>query len=241
LGVQLDLYVNDESIESPWLSRSFLDEIIFEYYIQFNDFLTESEQKAIYPNPDGEITIEKKNELTEKDKAEIIGKLADTVTKEGSITNVSNMLDQFVIKSEELKDRKRDPKFLKVALEKVQKELIKNSDSLPVVHSIFVDKQLTQELGTIEVNGIKAHIEGDLYWLDNYPSIKNKIRLKSYLEDFGKVDIYVDVYPEMEIEGKTLYSKTINKAEQFAKEFNRCYQFLDEAIGGGKKILWEFG
>lgn len=34
MGMDLDLYVDDESIESPYLTRSFKDEIIFENYIK---------------------------------------------------------------------------------------------------------------------------------------------------------------------------------------------------------------
>ncbi|MEM6377631.1 MAG: hypothetical protein AAF705_05415, partial [Bacteroidota bacterium] len=58
MGVDLDLYVADGSITSPYLSKAFKNELIFEfYYLKLGAFLNKEEIKIVSPNSQGEITI----------------------------------------------------------------------------------------------------------------------------------------------------------------------------------------
>jgi hypothetical protein len=74
MGQDLDLFVDDGSIKSPYLSRSFKKEIIFAWYINFEDFLSKDEIEVISPNISREIVTGKKRDLTflEKTKLPII-------------------------------------------------------------------------------------------------------------------------------------------------------------------------
>jgi len=60
MGRDLLLFVNDESIESLQVSRSFKDQIILEGCIKFKEFLSKYETDIITPNYDGEIILSKK-------------------------------------------------------------------------------------------------------------------------------------------------------------------------------------
>ncbi|WP_348737402.1 hypothetical protein [Tenacibaculum sp. 190524A02b] len=57
MGMDLDLYVYDGSVESQCFSRSFKDEIIFDWYVGFESFLTKKEIEIVSPNTYGEIII----------------------------------------------------------------------------------------------------------------------------------------------------------------------------------------
>ena len=70
----LQLYVSDESIVTPYLPRAFKDEIIFEWYISFKDFLTADEIKMIRPNPLGKITLGEKKKPNRNEMGKILKK-----------------------------------------------------------------------------------------------------------------------------------------------------------------------
>lgn len=239
--MDLDLYVDDESIESPHLSRRFKDEIIFDWYLNFESFLSEEEIKLVSPNTYGEITMGEKKPFKEIDKSKFLDKIYDAVMGKGSFGKVNDLFDDFLITSEKVEDRERDPKKLKNVLKKIQIQLINKSSEFPLIHSVFKTKELKEEIGYVMIDNVKAHIEGDLYHYDDYKRIRNKIHIKSYFEDFGKIDLYVDVKPEIQINDITYFTKSITKADQFEKEFDACFDFLEQAIKANKKILWEFG
>lgn len=68
MGQTLDLFVSDDSIESPYISRSFKDEVIIHpSYFSLEDFLSEDEIKIITPNSTGEITIGNKRPVKDSD------------------------------------------------------------------------------------------------------------------------------------------------------------------------------
>jgi len=239
--MDLDLYVHDKSIESPDIARSFKDEIIFEWYLKLNDFLLDEEIKVVTPNTYGEITIGEKKPLEKKDNAKILFKLSKILFGKERFNSINDIFNEYLIISEKVEDRERNPENLKQALKKIENHLIKNSTKLPVVHSIYEDRQLKKEVNQLEIGGINVNIEGDLFYLDNYKYLRNKIQLKSYLDDYGKIDDLIEVKPEIQINNKIYYTKTKTKAEQFENEFKKCFSFLDKAIKLKKKILWEFG
>lgn len=241
MGMSLDLYVEDESIESPFLSRAFKDEIIFGSYLRLADFLSKEEEKVIFPNSHGEIILGKKRDATFFEKLKVPFILRKAMKGKISVEEIQKLSDKLVERSEKVEDRERDPIPFKTVLKKIENHLQLNSNKLPLVHSVYETKELSEEIGYIEIKGVSAHVEGDLFFYDNYSEIKNKIRLKSYGDDFKKVDFYIEVNPEIIINDKTYYTRSITKAKQFEAEFERCYNFLDEAIRNNKKILWEFG
>ena len=113
MGLSLDLYVEDGSIISPFLPRSFLDEITFEWYFQFSEFLIEEEIKIVSPNTIGEIIIQEKNNISDEDKKRILLKLGDAFVGTGSLEDANKAFDEFLITSDKIEDRERDPHFLK--------------------------------------------------------------------------------------------------------------------------------
>lgn len=241
MGMSLDLYVEDDSIESPFLSRRFLNEIIFGSYIKLNHFLSREEEKVVIPNSHGEIILGKIRDATFFEKVRLPFIIIKAIKGKISVEEINKLGDKLVNRSEKIEDRERDPGKFKKVLKKIEDHLILNSDKFPLVHSLYETKELSEALYAIEVKGVSAHVEGDLFYYDNYSEIKNKIHLKSYGEDFGKVDFYIQANPIVVINDKTYYSKSITKAKQFEEEFEMCYNFLDLAIKSDKKILWEFG
>jgi len=243
VGQALNLFVGDESIESPYLSRSFKDELIQPSYFSLKDFLSDDEIKIITPNSYGEITIGKKRKVTDSDTSKILEIFTKTLKgKSENRNSIDKIFDDIYITSEKIEDRERDPVFLKKTIYKIQQYLQINASQLPLVHSIFNSKDLNEEEEiSIIINGVKAFAECDIYYYDNYKSIRNKIHLRSYWEDTGKIDFYVSVEPEIIINKQKFYTKTISKAQQFEDEFEKIYDFLNEAIKLNKKVLWEIG
>lgn len=239
--MDLDLYVADESIVSNYLSRSFMREIIFEGHVKFKDFLNKEEEEIIRPNTAGEIYLGRKREATFFEKVKMPFILHKAMKGKITVEEINKLSDKLVHRSEKIEDRERDPEKLKEALKKTEQYLQEKSNELPLVHSVYKTENLKESVGTVMVNDVKAHIEGDLFYYDNYKEIRNKIHLKSYHEDFGKVDFFIDVAPKIEINQKTYFTKSITKAEQFAESFEDCYSFLEEVIKNNKKVLWEFG
>lgn len=241
MGMNLDLYVNDGRIQSPYLSKSFKDEIIFEWYINFKEFLNEEEIKIVTPNIFGEITIGEKKTFEEKDKDKLFSTIAKAITEKKSLDSINDLFNEFLITSHRVEDRERDPEKLKKVLKKVENQLIAKSTVLPLVHTVYETEELIDEIEYLMIEDVKAHIEGNLFYYENYHSVRDKIHVKSYHDDFGKIDFYVEVKPEIKIDNKTYFTKTLTKAEQFKDEFKLCYYFLDQAIKANKKVLWEFG
>lgn len=241
MGMHLDLYVDDDSIESPYLSRRFLEEIIFDNYLDFSSFLSNSEIEIITPNSYGEIIINSDKPIHTKEKSEILNHISNLLTGKSNKRSFDELLSKFVEKSEKLEDRERDPLKLKNLLQKVENQLISEYHKLPLVHLLYDENDLENEILSIKINDIEASIEGDLYFEDNCEFLRKKIQIKSYSDDYGKIDLLLDVTPIVEINNKNYIIKTISKAEQFKSEFQLCYKFLNEAISNQKKILWEFG
>ncbi|MES2380981.1 MAG: hypothetical protein V4538_08065 [Bacteroidota bacterium] len=241
MGQNISLYVDDESIESPYISRKFKDEIIFEGYIKFSDFLSKDESAIVAPNSYGEIVLGKKRDATFLEKAKLPIIMYKALQGTITVDEINKMRDELVVRSQKVNDRERNPESLKNALKRVEKYLTDKSSELPLVHFVYTDSELKDEIGYVQIEGIKAHLEGDLFFYDNYDNVKNKIHVKSYNEDYGKVDFFVEVKPEVEIANKRYFTKSITKAEEFKDEFKKCYDFLDSAIKAGKSVLWEFG
>jgi|GEM_PF-2762572 len=235
----LELYVSDGSIATPYLSRAFKDELIFEWYISFKVFLTAYEIKMISPNPLGKITLGEKKKPNMFQMSEIIKKASDMISGKGIQNNPDALFDEFLITSEKLEDRERDPKVLNSIFQKIEAYLMEQAAHLPLVHTLHKNKSLDDEVNRLIIDDVEAHVEGDLFYYEDYPKVRNKIHLKSYYDDFGKVNLYVDATPEVHIAGQKYYSKTITKAQQFAGEFKLCYDFLNQAIKQNKKVLWE--
>ena len=172
--MDLDLYVYDESIDSPFLSRRFKDEIIFElFYLKFEEFLSKEEIKIVSPNTYGEITIGEKKPFEEKDKLKFLTKIAKVVKGKGGFGSIDRMFDDYLITSEKVEDRERDPEELKNVLKKIQIQLIDKSSEFPLIHSVFKTKELKEEIGYVMIDNVKGHIEGDLYHYDDYKRIRN--------------------------------------------------------------------
>lgn len=64
MGTILDLRVADESIEGPDISKSFKDEIHFESYIEYKNFLSKEDMSILSSTSDGEIVLGKKRDAT---------------------------------------------------------------------------------------------------------------------------------------------------------------------------------
>lgn len=242
MGTELELYTSDESIESPFIHKSFLREIIWEDYFKFDAFLTAEEIKIIQPNIYGEIVLGKNRKPTILEKARLPFILNKAIKGKITAEEINKLRDKIVHRSEKIEDRERNPVLLKQVLEKVEKYLIDTKDQLPLVHYLYEQENAIFDdyLYEIEINGVYCNIEGDLFFYKNYETIRNKIHLKSYQEDYGNVDFFIEVEKEMLIDNQVYYSQSISKAEQFENEFKKCYDFLDEAISRNQKVLWEF-
>jgi len=138
-------------------------------------------------NTYGEITIGEKKPFEEKDKLKLLSKIAKVVKGKGSFGSIDRMFDDYLITSEKVEDRERAPEELKNVLKIIQIQLIDKNLEFPLIHSVFKTKELKEEIGYVMIDNVKGHIEGDLYHYDDYERIRNKIHIKSYLEDFGKI------------------------------------------------------
>ena len=236
----VELYVDDESIEGPFFSKKFIDEVIYERCFKFDEFLTKEEQKIITPNSYGEIVLGKKREPTFLEKAKLPIILHKAMKGKISVEEINKLRDKIVYRSEKVTDRERDPQKMKKTFQKIEDYLIANSSRLPLVHEIYETKELENKVYSLIIKEAKCEIEGDLFYEDDYDKVRMKIHLKSYNEDFAKVDFYIDVEPEIEINGKIYFTKSITKAEQFHEQFQDCYNFLEVAIKSKKRVLWEF-
>lgn len=255
MGQTLELYVKDESVESPYLTRSFKDEIIYPSYFEFEDFLDKEEVDLIHPSHESEIIFEKKRDVSKKEQKEILSEILDIAFKQKcNLDDINKISDSFLFTQQDLQKKEIYPKTFKNILLKIENYMNDNAEKLPQVHLVFDDESCNEnsEIGEVVINNVNATIEGDLFnYIDfekittdnpfevDYEKIRNKIHIKSYLEDYGKVNFFVDVEPIIFIDEKKYFTKTISKAEQFKEEFQRCYDFLDKAIKLDKKVLWE--
>lgn len=241
MGMDLDLYVADESIDSPFLTRSFKDEIIFERYIKFANFLDEEALKIVRPNIYGEIVLGKKREATFIEKAKIPFLLNKAMKGKTSVEEINKLRDKLVYRSTKIVDRERDPRKLKEALKKIEQHLSLNKDALPLVHFVYKTKALKDEMYSVIIDGVESHLKGDLFFYDNYSELRNKIHIEQYPDDSEKISFYIDVKTEIQINNTVYFTKSIPKSEQFEEEFKACYHFLDEVIKKDKRVLWEIG
>jgi len=128
MSVELDLYVADESIDSPVLSNAFLEEILWERHFKFSDFLSPEEAQIIKPNMYGEIVFGKKREATFWEKAKMPFILRKAVKGKITVEEINKLRDKLVDRSEKIEDRERDSALLKQALAKLQDFLIHDTD-----------------------------------------------------------------------------------------------------------------
>lgn len=139
----------------------------------------------------------------------------------------------------ELKKREKDPDKLRSVLVKIQKHIKQNSSNLPLIHSVYKEKGFEKSIGSVIINDIPVSIHGDLYYYDNYEKVREKIHLKSWNEYLGQVDYFLEVKPEIVIDGKIYFVKSITKAEYYEYAFEDCFNFLDIAVKMNKNILFE--
>lgn len=238
MGVELDLSVADECIESPFLHRAFLEEIVWASYINLEEILTKGECDVFSPNGCGEVTIKVKKKHNLLDRAKSYYLLYKAAKGTLSLEEANRFRNRFVEISEAVEDRERNPVLLKQVLMKVEQFLKNNVAQLPLVHQIYTEIA-DEPIDYIDVDGIWCRVEGDLWHEDNSIENRNKIRIKSYGEDYGKIDLLLPIAPKMKIGGTSYQVKSLSKAAQFEKDFSKCYTFLDEAIEKNKKILWE--
>lgn len=239
--MDLSLCVADDSIESPSFLRAFLEEAIFEQHLKHATFLKEEEIALAHPNTAGEITIGEKKAFKKRDQIKVLSSILKMLTGKKSKQHPRTLLDEYLVTSNKIEDRERDPHALKAVLQKIEQELIAQADRLPLVHTLYETAALEEAILYLEIDGISCDVEGDLHYEEVYgPALRNKIQIKSYLEDYGKVDFYVQAAPTVMINQQTYFCVSSTKAEQFAPAFQRCYDFLDLAIAANKKVLWEF-
>ncbi|WP_375561454.1 hypothetical protein ACE193_02550 [Bernardetia sp. OM2101] len=256
MGQTLELYVKDESIESPFLSRSFKDEIIYPSHFEFEVFLDDKELDLICPSHESEIILDKKREVSKEEQKQISSKILDIAfNKRDTLEDINKISDSFSFIQQDTPKKEINPQTFKNILLKIENYMKENAEILPQVHFVFENESLNEnsEVRYISINNIDATINGDLFhYIDfeniatdspsgevDYEEIRNKINIKTYGEDYGKVNFFVDVKPIIFINSKKYFTKTVSKAEQFREEFQRCYDFLDKAIELDKKILWE--
>lgn len=241
MAVELELYDKDESIESPRLSRAFLEEILLEWYIDLKSILSQAEYKIAMPNSDGEVVLGYKRKPNFFDKLQSINFIRKAQKGTISVETVNKHRNKLIIRSEKIEDRERCPHSLKKLLKLIQSSLQENCSDFPLIHKLFDSNQLNNEICSLVFNGVEASVHGDLFHYEKYNLLRNKFHLKSYLGDYGKVDEYIEVKPKLIIEGRKYFSKTITKAKQFEQDFNRCYNYLNKAIASNIKVIWEFG
>lgn len=247
MGVSLDLYISDgseEPQESLAISKRFYEQVVCDWKIIYDasEILTKEEKNLIRPNEYGQINIASTADLPNREA--YLNHLQDLIAGKPNILSLDEYLIENKVVSEKISDRERDPLAMLGVLRKIEAYIRENIDTLPLIHDLYEAKDelgnVGKSISSIEVGGIKACVEGDLYFEDDYASIRKKIRLKSYSEDFGKVNLYVDVKPEIEIEGKVYFCHTRSVYQLFEQEFTQIYTILEQAIEEGKKVLWEY-
>lgn len=245
MGVALYLQIASESEEGIILSHRFLEQVIRDWGVLFKHaaFLTNDEIKALRPNECGQVRIGSTSSLTTVKREEYLEILRNMMRGNAGMGAENNLLIKEGVISEKIADRARDPKVLLEIIQKIEHYMIENAHQLPLVHLLYKSKEALlahDEEYYISVNEVKSAVEGDLYHEDNYEEKRNKIRIKSYDQDGGKVDFYLGIKPVLEIGGSSYFTKTISKAEQYREDFKRISTFLEQAVVNKEKVLWEY-
>ncbi|MGD1846775.1 MAG: hypothetical protein ACFB10_15405 [Salibacteraceae bacterium] len=127
--MELDLYTADDSIEAPYLSKSFLHTLLMKRHGPY-DFLNLEEASVIALNEHGIITLGRRRKATwwEKKKAPWVLPWLKYRAFNGKISHAEAdaIIDRFYIRSTKVEDRERDPQLLKTALQKVEWHLKTN-------------------------------------------------------------------------------------------------------------------
>lgn len=238
--MEVHLDVADESIEGVMLPKSFYREIYSEATSSYSYFLTKEEQNIISPNEYGEIVLGYKRKPNAWDRFQSVRMLHKALKGKITIKEINKHRDKLVIRSEKVKDRERDPLAYKMVWEKIIRRMQEYKDEFHLVHNVYKDEACKEEVYSVLINGLKVNLEGDLYYYDKYEEVRNKLHLRCYHDDYGKYDEYVEVKPQIEIDGKTYYTRTIGKEEQHEHRFTQIFTFLDKAIQQNKRILCEY-
>lgn len=241
MGAALHLYVADNSIESPMLSRSFKDEIIYEGYFRHGDILPKEDSLLLEPNPYGHITIGQKKKMRMKDRIGLIRKLAMSINGKAQ-TDPAEALDEYLETSEAPEDRQRDPDLLQLAFQQVFAFMKKTAGKLPLLHTVHTrpDRSLKNKIEFITIDKKEYYLDGNLFYYRNYPAWRHKLLVQAHGDKVDK-NFHVEVKPEINLGGQRLYTRTITKAEEFAPEFAGIDTFLQQAIKENKKVFWEIG
>jgi hypothetical protein len=246
MGVQLFLEIASESEEEGIiLSRRFLEQIIRDWGLLFEHaaFLTKDEIEALRPNECGEVRIGSTSSLAADKKEEYLQILRNMMRGEAGMGAEREFLLREGVLSEQLADRARNPEMLLNIIRKIEAYMKENEGKLPLVHLLYTSKEdllSEDDAGYIPVEGVQCAVEGDLYHEDNYVDRRNKIKIKSYGEEGGKVDFYVEVKPIVAIGGIHYLTKTITKTQQYREDFKRIITFLEQAVAKREKVLWEY-
>lgn len=233
MGSELYLTTTDDSLDMPSLSKNFKSEIIDAgLYFDHREYLTEPEIEILTPNYIGEVVLGEKKNNSLRSLAKLFSRMTDAI--KGKPVDYNTLFDDFLVTSNKVEDRARAPAPLKAVLKKVQQYLIDNAERLPIVHVLYDTPDFQNEVWYIEMEGDTRYLSGDLWAEDDYD-----LRFRDKVMIGGENGGYVEVKPLMEIGGQTLFTKTISKAEQFAGNFQNCFDFLDQAIELNEKILWE--
>lgn len=239
MGMTLELFTADENDGGHSFPRRFMDDILF--WGKYDECLSQEEQNIILPNSFGEIHLKHKRGKTLWNKIKLLAKAWKMAEGQRNRNSISVLYTHLKSNSQGIKDRERDAKLLKSALEKVQQYWYENAEYLPVVHYVYSTKEciLHRSITSVMINGMEVVIDGDLSRFDN--SLRDKIHIKSYGDNHGKSDFYIIVTPEIILGEQIFYTQTVSKIEVYKEIFDDIYAFLDEVIALDKKVLWEFG
>ena len=236
MGMTLELFTTDEEHGGHILPRRFMDEIIFKNY----DFLSKEEQNILIPNSFGQIALKSKRKKNAQDYTRFLEKHEEYRQEKISEEAFLEYANEFNYISEKVEDRERNPKLLKSTLKKVQQYWRDNAENLPVEHYIYPTplRKSHGYITSVRIDGIEIHIDGNL---GNKGGLQDKIQLKSFGNDYGKIDFYLTVEPEIILGGKRYYTTTLSKVEVFEEVFDDIFEFLDKVIELNINVLWEFG
>jgi len=238
---ELLLHVKNNSIKAQRFSNDFLIDITSSSELLLKDetFLNTEESEVLFNNFKGEIFII--NEDAFKEKPSLLTRIWTFFDKKEPKDPKIKPVDEFVSISYKLRDRERNPQLLLDTLKKVQQYLFDYQDTLPVVHKVYKDASLRKELEHVRIKGKNGYIDGDLSLYDNYETLRNKISISIYHDEFSDEaeELLIEVAPKITIGNKVYYTTTITKYKQHKADFERCYQFLQIAINRNKRVLWE--
>lgn len=123
MALDADLYLADESIDPPDISKRFLEDVIWSYEIDYDAFLTKKERDILRPNPWGEIVLGRRREANFFEKLMLPFVMKKALKGNLTVEEINKKRDKLVIRSEKIEDRERDPVFFKSALNKLSAHL----------------------------------------------------------------------------------------------------------------------